>query len=737
MKTIEQSLAYISAFTEVYKNCSANDIALREVKCMEVMLPYIFLPPEQGDLYAGRLYHPEVGLSPEPLGGRGVCFNYDRHAFDRLEQLLAGEDLRRLQESRAFWETENTRRKIREAFPTDISKALPYDDEYYLKSHVAFPLYRTVGIFIDYDKLLALGISGMHALVVKRQELAAAQGDLKAIALTSGMLGALELFTQLCNRYADMALKQGMSELSETVKAVAWQPPVTFWQAAQLSFLYTLVCGSLNYGRMDVYLGDFYAADLAAGRLDPQRGLELVQSLFRLIDARKTVFHGRVVVGGMGRRNEQNADQFALVAIEASRTVLEPEPQFTLRFYEGQAPLIMERAMEAIGEGRTYPILYNDDVNVPAVAKAFCVSDEDAQQYLPLGCGEYVLDHRSFGSPNGIINLLKALEVTLHNGFDPVSNQPMGLSLGELDDFVTYDDFFTAYQKQLAYYIEILARQEFIEYEVVRNQAPFLFMSMLYDDCIERGRAIFDGGIRYLGGTVETYGNVNTANSLAAIKRVVFEKKLVSPQHLLEVLDKDFEGYEEIHQLLLRQPKYGNDDDYADQVAVELHDMVCTLALNQRENVPLHSYLVVIINNEANTLVGEFTGASADGRRARSYLANANAPTGGTDYNGITALLNSTVKLRTDFHAGAVQNLKLSRGLFTNHSHVVNDLLRAYFRQGGSQLMITVLDQGELERALKNPQQYRNLMVRVGGFSARFVELSSHVQREIMSRTLY
>lgn len=744
-KDPENKISYIKAFTAAYQRC--GDPILREVKCLQQMIPYVFLPPEEEDLFVGRLYYPELGLSPEPLGGRGVCYNYDANRFREIESALSGDALTEIRLIREFWEKENTRRKIRQAFPPHIAKALPYDDEYYQESHVAFPLYRTVGIYLDYDKLLSLGISGMKDLVMKRKTLAEKQQDRKASRLMEAMELALNLFNDLCAAYAETIaemLKTALPErriflkdMEASLRRIAAQKPACFRDAAQLSFLYTLISGSLNYGRIDVYLGDFYVNDLQSGRITEVEALSYLKSLWRLIAARKTVFHGRVIIGGMGRRNEANADKLALLAIDASRAVKEIEPQLSLRFYEGQNPELMEKALCAIGEGRTYPILYNDDVNVPSVEKAFSVSRADAEDYLPFGCGEYVLNHKSFGSPNGIINMLKALEVTMHNGYDPLSKQNMGLKLGDFSSFPTFDAFYTAYKQQLTFFIEILAQQEVIEYEVVAAQAPFLFLSMLYDDCIDNGRAAFDGGIRYLGGTLETYGNVNTANSLCAIKKLVFEEHAIDPDTLMKALDNDFTGYGTVRRQLLEAPKYGNDDDIADEMAVDLHEFTCTLTRNQRKKVPLHTYLVVIINNEANTLVGRFTAASADGRKSGEYLANANAPAGGTDKNGITAVFNSTVKLRTDIHAGAVQNMKFSKCLFNDRRALAASLLKTYFSLGGAHAMITVLSKGDLEDAVMHPEKHRNLMVRVGGFSARFVELNPDVQREIMSRTLY
>ena len=266
---------------------------------------------------------------------------------------------------------------------------------------------------------------------------------------------------------------------------------------------------------------------------------------------------------------------------------------------------------------------------------------------------------------------------------------------------------------------------------------PFLFLSILSDDCLERGQGIFGGGIKYLGGTLETYGNTNTADSLVSIKKLVYEDKRFDLSEISKMINSNFEGFESERQSLLKTPKYGNDNEYADQVANEVHEHVCNYTRDQREKTSLHNYLVVIINNNANTVLGRTTMASADGRLAFTPMANANAATGGADKNGITALLNSLIKLNPSLHAGAVQNLKLSKNLFQNHKDQLLALLKGYFQSGGTQLMLTVLSKGDLLSARKNPELYPNLLVRVGGYSARFIELESDIQDEIISRTLY
>ncbi|MGM9668335.1 MAG: pyruvate formate lyase family protein [Faecousia sp.] len=727
---------YLKEFTLTYRAHFSDDPALREAYCVAVMNRYQFLPMEGEDLIAGRKRVLPVGFSNEPLLGRSVSWFYDEA---RAMEALAAENATDAQigdakEMLAFWATQETRKNLRASYPEDIREAMP-QDIYWEHSQISFPLYRVVGAYMDYEKLLRLGLSGMGDLV--RGFLSRAKAAGESTALYEACLIALDSLSGVCLRYAEDADARGKTETGAALRSVSGRAPRTFVEAMQLSWIYSLTSGVLNYGRMDDYLGDFLARDLADGTITRQKALDYMVSVWKLIDARKTVFHGRVIIGGKGRHNEKTADEFALLAMEASRIVAMPEPQLSLRFYAGQNPALMEKALDVIGEGKVYPMLYNDDVNIPAVMKAFCISEEEATDYCFFGCGEYVINKKSIGSPNGIINLLKALEVTLFNGCDLRDQKDMGLKLGNLTDFATFQDLFEAYKKQISYQFRILARQEQMEYDYCAKVGAYLYITMLMDDCLERNKSLLGGGVKYLGGTLETYGNINTANSLYAIKDVVYDRKLMSAQTLMDAIRANFEGYDAQRRLLLEAEKYGNDQDGVDSLAMELHEYICSTVRDLKKITNLHSYLVVIINNEANTVLGRFTWASADGRKAGEPMANANNPAGGTDKNGITAMLNSLVKLRTDLHAGAVQNMAFSRDLFVGNRRIAKAVLETYFQNGGQQAMINVLNRGDLEDAMIHPERHQNLMVRVGGFSARFVTLSPDVQREIASRTLY
>lgn len=747
MKALEQEIAYFEKFSEVYTSNQHEPKAIREARCLAVQYPYMLADIEPDDLFAGRFEYPIVYFVPQTYSGKGgVGFGYvfDELRFDALisSPRITCQQIDTLESLALFWKKENTAGRCRPAYPADLAKALP-EDAWVTEPGVAFPLYRMAGSQLDYDKLLQLGIPGLRSLV---KEKALENSDPHRF--YEACLLAIDSLADACMYYSQMANYQAAEsidhsqvehrkELSAALKNIASNKPGNLLEAIQLYFLYNTLAGSMNFGRIDEALGDFLADDLASGRLSKEDAQALITGLWRLMASRKTIFDGRPIIGGRGRRNETNANLFALMAMEATRQTRDVLPQLSLRFYKGQDPALYAKALDVLGEGNTFPMLYNDDVNIPAVASAFGVPLSEAEAYTPYGCGEYVLYHRSYGTPNGLLNLAKVLESVLNRGVDPWSGQIWGSNSGPVDKMDTFEKLWGAYSRQVDFFMKHLAKQQELTYDIAAQEASFLYLSLLYDDCLERGKPIFEGGIRYLGGTIETYGNTNTADALLAIKKVVFEQRAIGLDGLVKALNANFEGYDQLRTVLSGCPKYGNDHTEADAMMAQVHEQVCQSARAAGQNTRMDSYLVVNINNHANSLLGRTTCASADGRQAGEPLANANNPSGGNDKQGLTAMLNSLTRLRTDIHAGTVQNMKFSSDLFNRHRSKLEALLNAYFGQGGSQAMPTILNRGELEEAYEKPEKYPNLMVRVGGFSARFVELDRDVQREILSRTIY
>ena len=741
-------------FTEAYRSNINEHIAIREAKCHQAQFPAVLTEIQENDRLAGRTFWGWVGFSPHNAPG-GAAYGYFCHDQKIIEAIERGniplEQRDGVHEMLHFWKKETSKAKVEAAFTEKMLPVLFRDEivslPYNFKPLIANPIYRMAGVFVDYEKLLTLGIPGLGTEITEyRDKSKASGGDYK---LYEGMLIALDVFVDSCRHYEKQALEKAQTtndpkrakelfQLAKVLKKNAVSKPETFYEALQLSWLYTLICGSLELGRVDVYLGDYYVHDIDNGIITEEEALSLMHSYWRLINELFRDVDGRVIIGGRGRRNEKNADRFALLALETMRTygraIL---PQTTLRFYEGMNPELMEKSISLIGDGHTFPLLYNDDVLIPGVAAAHDVPIEDAEQYMPLGCGEIVIDHMGFGTPSGSLNVLKALDITLRDGVDHISGKRLGLPTGDLKDFKMFDEFFSAFKKQLAFFIEILADHEDLEYVESGKQAPYLYLSMLYDDCIARGKAIFSGGIKYLGGSLESFGSVNTADSLTAIKKMVFDQKLISPERLIAALDNNFVGYEKEHKLLKECPKYGNDDNYADDIMVELHDFMCNNIRDQRDRTNLDWYLNVLINNKQNTILGRWVGASADGRKAGREMANANTPAGGNDKKGVTALINSLVKPSHAIHAGTVQNMRFGRDLYTADRPRFEVILSTYFKKGGAQAMITVINRGDLENALVEPEKHQDLFVRIGGFSSRYIDLPKDVQLEILSRVTY
>jgi pyruvate-formate lyase len=736
-------------FTDSFRSFGDEDIELREAACNKIQWKLRVRPIQEGDIFAGRMTQPPIGfIGQSDESALGYYFHSEAFGELMASQNLTEESKQILEKLEIFWKEHNTVERTRRAMSPSMKTAIP-SEQYFTESGIAFALWRMAGIQFDYIKLMNLGIPGLEKEI--RGFLDKADVKSKAAKLYEAMLMALETFRKVCNFYADQIEQQvDVSEeseradelkvMAEVLRQNALRKPATFREGLQLMWLYSMLDGTRSYGRMDNYMGDLYAADKAAARIDDEDAIKLLSGIWRLMRARDYRYDTRLIIGGKGRVNEAHSDPLAVLIMETSNRIREIVPQVALRLYTDQNSDLLKKGLDVLGSGYTYPMLYNDEVNMPAVEKAFGVSPEEAIHAIQYGCGEYVLDHRSVGTPSGIINLLQALIVTLHRGINPVTGAQMGMPLDrylKYKEFTSYKDLYKAYKEQVEYHVEELAKHEELEYIYAGKDNPYLYTSMLMDDCIKKGKGIFSGGIRYLGGTLEAYGNANTADSLLAIKHLVYEREEFSLDQLVAMMDADYKGFEKERKMILDCPKYGNDHSLADQLYTEVHEHVCNYTRNQRDNTSLDSYLVVVINNDANTELGENTPASPDGRRAFTYMNPGNNPVGGADKSGVTAFMNSLVKPDPSIHAGAVQNMKFSREMFTKYRDKLESLLQTYFKIGGTQAMLTVVDRGQLEEAMEFPERHQNLIIRVGGFSERFVNLPKETQREVLSRTLY
>lgn len=732
-------------FTQIYQMLDGAHPYDRETACLAAQTEMILMPIQNEDRFAGRIDRMAVGIDPERGGLTDAAYFCQ---IDRLENALADDSLDAQARANArflihYWRNEATACKCRASFPHDVQNGLPSDD-YYSGREIGYPMYGLGGPCLDFAKLVRLGISGLRAKVREWKEINKNMQPHFYRALES----ALDIFVKAASEYAMEAetkaktsdnaeIRERLLHIAQSCRNIASEPPGDYHEAVQLVWLYSLVALPRNYGRLDATLGPLLCQDIDGGRITENEAFELTLGLWRLIQARGDNFNNRIIIGGLGRPNVEAADRWALLALDVQEAAGGAIPQLSLRCHTGMNAALRERALAVIRSGSTFPILYNDDVNVPAAVQAFGVSRKEAELVIPYGCGEFVIDHQSVGSPDAALNVLKALDVTLRNGEDGFFKETRGLALGTLQNYETFEELQIAFKKQIEFHVDLLAKAQAAIYRVTGETAAFPMQSLLYDDCIRRGKPLLAGGVCYLGGTLESFGNISTSDALLAIKRTVFDENKLKPDRLLAALDADFSGYEKERRLLLNVPKFGNDDPEADAMSLWVNSTVCGAAKQAGRRVGLDSFLVVLVNNGDSVMFGRATAASADGRKSGEPLSNANQPSAGGDRNGLTALLNSMAKLDASWHAGAVQNLKLSRTFMDNHPRQVDALIRGYFAGGGTQIMVTVTDREELEKAMENPEMYGHLIVRVGGYSEYFVKLPAEIQREVMRRTLY
>lgn len=732
-----EQLRLMERYTETHKAASALSKEEREVACLRVLYPALLRSIEPQDLIAGRLDFLPIGFGcVTSVGGVGHYCVF--HKLTKFKEQLPQSEHPRVDALYAYWLDHDLKTKYcKDALKDDIV-GMFIDCDYPLIATA-----RLSGMMLDYRTLMKLGIGGLRSRITALQK---EKGD---NAFYRASLECLDLFGTCCDALkekaqrdltsADAARAADLCRMIDALDKIKSDAPETFYEALQLFWLYALLAGVINYGRMDDVLGTYLKHDLDSGLLNEDEAFRLLRSLWTMIENRRTTVNGRIITGGRGRRDPEAADTFTRIAMKVAQSCRYVEPQFTLRMDRNTPEDIFDAALDTIGQGATYPTLYNDDVNVPAVMHAMRVDETTAEQYVPFGCGEFVIQGQSTGTPNTCIDLLKLLQISLNGGIDPMDgvDKSDGVSLLPAEELTSFDSLYAQYKRLLDHYFDLSIAAQKRSYEIMNEEVSFLFTSILMDDCLGRGKALLDGGVRYLGGTNETYGNINASDSLAAIREVVFEKKLTTLPALRDAANADFEGQEWLRRQLWEAPKYGNDDDRADALANDLFQFVANGIRDRGIAAGMQYYLIVISNNQLNTEWGRRTAASYDGRHKGQFMNPANNPQGGANHSGPTAMLNSLAKFDAGLHGGSVQNIKFTPDFFNNRREVIKQMFRVYFARGGCHLMVTVVDHGVLEDAVKHPENYRDLIVRVSGFSAVFVNLEPDIQKELMSRVLY
>ncbi len=737
-KSLAEQLDILERFTEAHCAHSGDSREAREIACLQVLYPALFRPIESDDLFAGRLDFLPIGFgSVTSLGGVGFYCVFSK-LRDFQKQLTDARDIRRVDDLYNYWLDHDVKTIYCKDVLTENTIGRFIDCDYPLIATA-----RLSGMMLDYQKLIDLGIPGLRAEITRAAETDPGNpfyaSSLRCLDLYCACAAHLRRMALTDAESADESRRAQLLLMADSLDRIQRETPATFHDALQLFWLYAMLAGCINYGRLDDLLGPFLVRDLAGGRLTDESAYNYVRSLWRMIENRRTTVNGRVIVGGRGRRHPKEADVFLHIAMKVAKDCRYVEPQFTLRVDRDTDDAIWDEALDALGAGATYPTLYNDDVHIPGVQFGMRIDEKAAEQYVPFGCTEFVIQGQSTGTPNICINLLKILTAYLNGGIDPVDGKDRsgGRTIAPLETHKTFESFYDGYKDLLDDYFDLAVDAQLTSFKVMNDHVSFLFPSILTDDCIARGKSLLDGGVRYLGGTCETYGNINTSDALVAIRKLVFEEKKYTLPEINAALLRNFAGDETLRRDCWNCAKYGNDLDEADDLANEFYEFVAKGVRDRGIEKGMQYFLIVISNNQLNTDWGERTGASPDGRYAGQFMNPANNPQGGANVSGPTALLNSLCKFDAKYHGGSVQNIKFSPALFNTRRAQIKALFQTYFAKGGCHLMVTVVDRGVLEDAIAHPEKYPDLIVRVSGFSAVFVDLAPNIQQELLSRVLY
>ena len=562
---------------------------------------------------------------------------------------------------------------------------------------------------------------------------------------------------ELAAQEADPARRAELEEIARVNARVPAHAPETFHEAIQAVWTIESLLvveenqTGMSIGRVDQYMYPFYKADIEAGRLTPYEAFDLAgcmlikmsEMMWITSEGSSKFFAGyqpfvNMCVGGLTREGQDATNELTYLLMDAVRHVRIYQPSLATRVHNGSPQAYMEKIVDVVRAGMGFPAVHFDDTHIKMML-AKGVSVEDARDYCLMGCVEPQKAGRLYQwTSTAYTQWPIAIELVLNHGVPLWYGKKVCPDLGDLAQFDSYEKFEAAVKEQIRHITRLTGTATVISQRVHRELAPKPLMSLMYEGCMENGRDVSAGGAMYnFGPGVVWSGLATYADSMAAIKKLVYDEKKYTLEELNAALKADFEGYPEIRRDCLDAPKYGNDDDYADAIAA---DIIAFTEAEHRKIRTLYSTLshgTLSISN--TTPFGMMTGASANGRRAWKPLSDGISPTQGADVKGPTAIIKSVSKLPCEsMNIGQVHNFKLMSGLLETPEGRASliALIRAASVFGNGEMQFNYLTNDTLLEAQKNPQDYRDLVVRVAGYSAFFVELCEDVQNEIISRTM-
>ena len=813
MPVIEANRAVI--LTESYKATEDEPIIMRRAKAFYAIcekLPIIIRPDE-------------LIVGSNTIAPRG-CQVFPEYSFSWLEDEF---DTVSTRSADPFYISEDTKKTLHEVFKywkgkttSELATAYMTDDTLLAMKHNIFTpgnyFYNGIGHFtVKYEEVLAIGFEGIKAK---------AQTALDAIDCTdpdyqkrSTFLEAVKISCDAAmlyaKRYALLALEEAkecsdpvrqreLLQIAENCARVPAKPAQSFYEACQSfwfvqELLQTESSGhSISPGRFDQYMYPYFKADLEAGKLTREQAQEYMDCIWvKLNDLNKcrdaasaegfagySLFQN-LIAGGQNEEGMDVTNDLSFMCIEAAMHVPLPQPSLSVRVWNKTPHSFLIKAAKLTRTGIGLPAYYNDEVIIPSLMSRG-VSLQDARTYNIIGCVEPQAHGKTDGWHDAaFFNMCRPLELVFSNGMD--GGEQVGPRTGEISDFATFDDFFNAYKEQMNYFIKLLVNADNSIDVAHAERCPLPFQSCMIDDCIGKGKSLQEGGAIYNFTGPQGFGIANVADSMLAIKQLVYDEKKLTLADFKDALDNNFghgfsiqkctevtenimrellekgqsvsvedasricqtvyqssidhadrARYDEILKMIADVPKYGNDNEEADLLARDVA-YTYTKPLENYRNPRGGIYQAGLYPVSANVPLGAQTGATPDGRLANTPVADGVGPMQGRDVQGPTATANSVSMLDHMIASnGTLFNQKFHPSALTGQEGLEKfvALLRTFFENKGMHMQFNVVSVETLLDAQKHPEKYRSLVVRVAGYSAHFTTLSKSLQDDIIKRTM-
>jgi formate C-acetyltransferase len=763
------SLERATLLTDFYENGGSEEVSIPVARALA--FKYI-LENKEICINDGELIVGERGPAPQAAPTYPEICVHSMKDLDILNSrekisFSVDDETRRISEERIipFWKGKSIREKIFGSMTNEWIEAYK------------------AGVFTEFMEQRAPGhtVSGKHIFYkgfseLKREiqvsisnldfnndpEAISKQEELKAMEISA------DAIIILANRYSERAKALSLKETNETRKKeleriaeicsyVPENAPRTTWEALQHYWFIHLgvitelnTWDSFNPGRLDQNLYPFYEKDLHERNIPIDKIKEILQCFWVKfnnqpappkvgVTAEESNTYTDFCLINLGGVKEDGTDavndlSFLLLDIIEEMRILQPSSMIQISKETPNEFLL--RAMKVVRTGFGQPSIFNTEAIVQEMLNQG-KSITDARNGGASGCVETGAFGKEAYILSGYFNTVKILELTLNNGIDPRIGKQIGLKTGDVTEFQTFEELFEAFTKQLNYFIDIKIEGNNIIERLWAENLPSPFMSLLVDDCIEKGKDYNDGGARYNTTYIQGVGLGTITDSLVSIKHNVFDKKNIRMNDLLLALENNFENHNSIHQKILNEtPKYGNDDDSADEITTQVFEIFYN-AVNERPNTKGGVHRINLLPTTVHVYFGSVIGATPDGRKAEDPLSEGISPVQGMDMKGPTAVIKSASKIDHLRTGGTLLNQKFTPEILKKDEDLkkVGHLIRAYFRMNGHHIQFNVVSAETLRKAQLNPEKYKSLIVRVAGYSDYFINLGESLQNEIIKRT--